>query len=481
MRIVRGVLLVALVAAGCSSSAPTKGTVSDMGSPTQPDAASGRVPDAAAASAADGGTREGAAEDTSVADGAIGDTAMGDVATGAGPHKWNPTLFAQTVDINNSTSAEQGEIDALAASFVQYPALAAIVGGYAMWRDWVTLEPNALGVYDFSSIDATFNYLQQKIPGARLAIGLRAYSNGTGVLKPDAGSSVVPAYIFNGDPATYGHSNVGANGAGWAFAWDGNAYSFAFAALWNASVMNRWTQLFAALASHSITLQYGPYANQTFTYDKHPLVEAFNDFTPDDVGMHGDPTVPADYSASQFLTNWLNRPAALQAAVPNTSVMLMPGFGFGDVTNEAMIVQAMAENGIAVSCTDATTEPTTNATDLSFAQHYFVGDALTSETPITWSSGGGTDYRGKTPSMPTIQPLDLARGTSSARNTQAEVVNCMNIAYSKLKADHVFVSMASSATYDPNKDWAGSTGYIAPALLAVGGIPTANRARPSGY
>jgi len=57
----------------------------------------------------------------------------------------------------------------------------------------------------------------------------------------------------------------------------------------------------------------------------------------------------------------------------------------------------------------------------------------------------------------------------------------MNIAYSKLKADHVFVSMASSATYDPNKDWAGSTGYIAPALLAVGGIPTANRARPSGY
>lgn len=411
------------------------------------------------------------------------------MTTAATQIKFNPGVYPQTTNVNDS--GETSEIDVLASSFVATPALIGlsswtigsaiganpIICGYSFWRSWPKVQPTTKNVYDFSSIDSVMAYLQLKMPGMRLIIGLRCYQNWFKVFG-NAGPGTVPSYI-NQNATLYGAPNTGGSGSGWVLAnYTNPQYQFAFANLSNANVMAEWNAVFGALGAHVCPTQY---LGQSYTYNKHPLVEMFNDFTPDDVNMNGNPTTPSSWSVTNFQNNWKNRNAVMRALVPNTSVGFMPGFGAGTPAQQQSVVDSMAINGMALSCTDATTNVSNNNPNYSYSQHWEVGDQLTNTNPVTWSAGGGKNYcaDGTTARMPTIQPLDFARGATP--NTAAQVTNCMNICYNIYLASHVMPSMASSATYNPVHDWAGSNGYIAPAILALGGIPSANKRLPLTY
>lgn len=509
---------------------------------------------------------------------------------------WNPTVMAQTVDVNQdpgtpgtSPTGEASEIQVLQASYVQYPALAglgsytvsgtknsyglqpgtainpntAIVGGYAIWRFWRTIETAQDNYSGAASIITTFQNLQYAIPGSVLGVGIACYSNWGTTFSGTAGNNgCIPSYIYNGSSATYGKAPPGANGgsAGWGLGnYNGSSnptYQFVFAALWNANTMSRWNKCFIGVANFPVpNMTINGIAYNGYTIGTHPLIEMLNDFCPDDFGMtnNGSPQVPADYNTTTFQANWVARPAQLAAGLPNISMALMPGFGFTTGADQALKVQAMDAGRMAMSTTDTKAYNSVALPDLSDGLNAFLGNTyctmtggqknITSNSTLgafaigstivfagtvanltqnvtyyvvastattfqvsasqggaaitvsasgnTWtSSGGSVVHTGRMPSMPTLQPLDLSHNVAAypplglpayTADTQALVQLLIGFAYNTYKCDHFPISMASATTYNPAHDWAGSTGFIVPALLAMGGIPTANRALPLSY
>jgi len=498
--------------------------------------------------------------------------------------KWNPTVFAQTVNVNSSISGEASEIGILQASFVQYPALAglssyvvsgtansyglkpgtainpanAVVGGYSMWRFWCDIEGN---MDDYSSVQTsiipTFQNLQYAIPGALLAISIGCYQNYGSTFNANAGNGCVPNYIL-ASSATYGNPPIGGNGAGWGLSGynsSNGTYGFVFAALWNANTMSRWNKAFIGVANQSVpNMTIAGVAYNGFTIGTHPLIELMLDITPDDSSIAGTPVTNTDYNPTTFNNNWYARPAQLEAGLPNIGMALMPGFGFGPNGGVQQIkVAAMNAGRMSMSTTDTKAYNSAALPDLSDGLDAFIGNTFCVMTqgqqnisftptigpftvgqivqfqatigqlvpntnyyvvaagsntfqvsttsggsPLTLSNGGSTwtttggslDNRGLMPSAPTLQALDFSHNVSAnpslglpgyTANTVALAKLIIGFAYNAYRSDHFLISMASSSTYNPNTDWAGSTGFIAQALLAMGGIPSFNRLLPLSY
>ena len=387
--------------------------------------------------------------------------------------KWNPGLFMMSVDINNSTAGEMHEIDVLAAGMAANPQLKGIITGYALYRDWKTLQPSAKGVYDFTSIDTTNAYLQSKLPGFSLDIQVRPYANWLSAFSATAGESILPAYLYNGDPLTYGQASKGGQGAAWGlvnYTAATQKYAYVAAALWNPNVMAEWTALFGALERK---------------YGANPLIEGYKDFGPSEMmNFTGCPTTPPDFNGGQLATNWLNRCAALRAVTPNTLMGLMPGYlpsGWAMATLYP-IVKEMAAQGIAISCTDVLWHKT--GQDLTYAQNMLIGNIdYPAAGQNVWKPGGPV-LTGTTSSWPTVQPEDWEAGAPTP-DSAAQVTGVLGVCYNTLKADHVSLALASEFTFDPATDFYNPTtkknGYIIEGILAAGGIPAANRPVPTAY
>lgn len=447
--------------------------------------------------------------------------------------KWNPGHYIMTTTVGNVVASEVGYIVNAFGSHLSK------LQGYSCWLRWNELE-TAEGVYNFALIVSMYNTLQSLWPNAHFKIMLGGYSNWIAVVGSSIGSvsgAIVPDYILN-DPATYGAGPIGSSQGGFGFSqvnnpgqWSsGTSYAkgalvgygnyvyqataantgstpgssgnwtqivgncqYINAALWNANVNARFMALVAALLAYSFTdTSASEYNGQTFTIDEHPLFEQINFYGPNDLDMQkwsggGQyPQCPPDYSGAAWQAGFEQQCVDLQNAATYTNVALQVGYGgTGEgVPDQLALLQVMQENVIAVSCTDVYPSG-----DLTYAQHYDVGQTLTgydSSGNPQWSSGGGAGY-GFTyslPQQPTVQGPDyggqhgggLPPGVPA--NSNAVVLAIFNQCVNVLCASHIDWCIASDLNFalPGNLD-----AFIAPGIIALPAFPPVCLQIPTSY
>jgi hypothetical protein len=358
-------------------------------------------------------------------------------SSSGGQVKWNPGHYMQSVNVNGSPAPYGNGRNA--AEMRVFAADHSHLQGYMALYSWDMFENKTKDGYDFSAIVADFNYLQSVAPGARFCISIAAYKNSNvtraqlATFRPDG----IPAYILN-DPGTYGAGPPGNNGAGGyglsSYNTSSGSWGYANAALWRPAVMDRLIALFTALANSTAL---PPYRGVQYTFDTHPLIEAVGDWGPTDLDMRNNPALNADYDGGAWTTQWLRRSAPMSAAFQHTSVFLMPGFGAtgGTESDQSRIVASMYQNRVALSCTDVYAPQS-----FTYAQNYFVGNLLIGipKSDSFNSTGGGFDYRGKMPSMPTVQGYDYFYGNPPHARTPQQTQDIRDVAVNTLRASHIF-------------------------------------------
>jgi hypothetical protein len=454
--------------------------------------------------------------------------------------KFNPGVFMLSDNVDGGPSGSGGngrnasEQSAIVASMVSYPN---IFKGYcAQYADWKQYEPSQ-GTYNFAQMVADANAFWTTCASNNVVgyycLVIAAYQNFNNVFSATAGSDygVVPSYI-SGNTSTYGVADTGSTQAGWLLSdfggnspslwsagttyssgqtvyypniyscytskvnnntgnqppngtyWSVVEYGYVNANLSNANVAARWNAMFQALASTSITATSGPYAGVPYTFNTHPQIEMVGDWGPSDLITANSPTLSNAYSVSGWQSFWVGRSAIMAAAYPNTLFAIMPGFGATGqgVSSQTAIIQSMTGT-VGISCTDCTTEPTGSAnpnnTDLSWAQHVFVGDPNSgSDTSPSWPyppGQSGNGYRGAIPSLAMSQGPDWNRGANPL--TPGQVTLCAQIAYNVLKSTHYFACAAPSTGTFP---WGGASG-IAQGIVNAGPNPNTGATQVFNY
>lgn len=319
-------------------------------------------------------------------------------ATGA-QIKFHVGLIMGSNNINGGSDSNANEFSVCAA------AGAKCIGWYGIytWRQFETSD----GVYDFSMLVNHFNALQAKKPGARFGaqIWCEAFS-GTTV------SFGIPQFILNS--STYGP--VGPDGIHFGY-WPldfGSGNQGGTAALWRTAVNERYTRVFEHLATTSFLTTAGPYAGQTFTFDTHPLIEAFFDQESSLSLASG-----SDYSENTFTTLSVARYVRSAAAFPHTNFAPLINFLNGSPPDVALLVTGAFNARCAMSWPDTTGAFPTHST---WAQHFYAGDAYNGTTFVP----GGTDLRGKMaciawveqPDYPTYTAADMFNTMQNLRVNQ---------------------------------------------------------------
>lgn len=312
---------------------------------------------------------------------------------------------------------------------------------YQTYYDWGSLDPGPnIGANNIAKLATDFNTLQQYCPGCHFNIVFmmgRSNAGGYGINNPPS----IPSDILN-NPGIYGAGPNGGTGAGWGLSGYQNGtppgtYQIHVAAIWRPAVINRFLTFLQAVANYSFVTNYGPYAGQTFTFDTHPLIEAFFDGMENSYNFFLGPNVPADWSASAQDACYQQEMTGAVAAFPHTMFATFQSFGnnttFPDPLLPGVIAYAAA-NRNNLSNSDV------NGSGLaSSAQHIYCGQ--------TWNGSawvpGGTDYRGQMGYLATIQPGDYK---SSLGPTWDGTVNggpngAMQLIYNTcatLRATHIY-------------------------------------------
>lgn len=399
----------------------------------------------------------------------------------ASQFKFNPGDYVQG---NGATAAN---LNSAVAPFVG--GVNATFIGIAPWYYWDALEQTTLGTYDFSTIITDFNAWQAAVAanGNSGAVGhfipmVGDYHNsaltpaGLSTYNPRFGG--IPQYILN-NPATYGSMPNNGFGGWIPTSWNGTTWGFQRAALWRAAVTARRNALAQALAATSFTTTAGPYSGQTFTFDSHPLIEMYADFSPTDLGtIQSSPDIPADYTFPAWNNSFLNR-VGPNTGFTKTITALMPGFGgndflgHNDPTAQGALVAAMVASPTAQSCTDVFANGA-----LTFAQSYLTG--------LTWNGSafvpGGTDYRGHIDSSPSIQGFDYANQLgSNTANTAATVTVIANQCVNTLKSNRrLWAAVNSTGAYVPSYFTSVIQPGVKAALPCITLLPTCEMFAPAG-
>lgn len=408
---------------------------------------------------------------------------------------WAPGHKMLSVVNYGNVSECQSEINILAQGETANPG---VFNEYMSQWAWQYLQPTSKGVYlssgyttPFAPIFQVANYLWSKLPNYYFGAEIAAYVNWISAFSASGGQGCLPAYIYSGGTATYGLPPIGASGAGWTFStYNGNAgttngtYQYTNPNLSNVNVMNEFTAMYVALLNTPFLTTSGPYAGMTFTPNTHPRWAAIGDWGPDDVNMvtadgkGTNPTLSSGYSGVQWEANFRSRNATIVAAATQTSWLAMPGYGATSdlgVSEQLSNIQNFVTTRTAVSCTDVFYTGTGNGLNLTYAQNFFVGNQNTgSNTPPPTFTAGGTDYRGKTPSMPNVQGYDYAHRTTGAlANTAAQVTGIALNAINTLRASAIYWQMPV-----PTSGWLG---FVVPGVIAAGPIPALNQLLPANY
>lgn len=283
-------------------------------------------------------------------------------------------------NINGGHDNNAAEWNALAAS----PAKVLGWFGIYTWRQFETSD----GVYDFSMLVTHFNALQAKRPGARFGaqIWCEAFS-GTTV------SFGIPQYILTN--SFYGPGQDGIHFGYWT---DQNGGGFA--AIWRAQVNERYTRMFENLATTSFVTTAGPYAGQTFTFDTHPLIEAWFD-QESSLAV----TAGSDYNESTFANLSVARYIRSAAAFKNTTFAALINDMAGSPPSVGVAVTGAYNNRGAMAWPDTNgIAQRANGTfpGITWGQHFYSGD--------TWNGSAfvsnGTNLKGRMGALAWIESPD---------------------------------------------------------------------------
>lgn len=298
-----------------------------------------------------------------------------------GSIKFHPGFYMGSNNVNGTGASNGSEFTILAASGPK------VLGWFGIYQ-WRQFENATAGVYDFSALAADFNALQTKKPGSRFGgqIWAEAFS-GTTV------SFGIPQYILTN--SIYGPGQDGIHFGYWTGVNGGG-----FAAIWRPSVNDRYAAMFEALAGTSFLTTAGPYAGQTFTWDTHPLVEAFFD---QETSL--PVTAGSDYSESTYATQCSARYTRMGAAFKHTNFGSLINDMSGSPPSVGVAVTGAFNGRCAMAWPDTQGASTGTVT---WGQHFYRGDQWNGTTFVP----GGTDRRGHMACLGWVESPDYSRWTA---------------------------------------------------------------------
>lgn len=347
--------------------------------------------------------------------------------------KFHAGFYMGSNNVNGTGANNGSEFTVLAASG---PKVLGWFGIYT-WRQFETAD----GIYNFAAMASDFNALQVKQPGARFGAQIWAETFG-GVI---AGGFGIPNYILNN--AIYGPGQDGVHTGYWTGANGGG-----FAAIWRPAVNNRYAQMFEALAGTSFLTTAGPYAGQTFTWDTHPLVEAFFD---------QETSLPVTAGSDYNETTYANQCVARYARMGADACFKHTNFGalINDMAGSPPSVNVAVVGAQANRC--AMSWPDTNGAShaVTWGQHFYQGDQWNGTTFIP----GGTDQRGRMACLGWVESLDYNGFTA------LDMYNAMV----PLKVTHAVFTLVQGG--NANSNW------TAQVLPVINGNPVPSTACPTNY
>lgn len=352
-------------------------------------------------------------------------------ATGGVAIKFHPGFYMGSNNVNGTGASNGSEFTILAASGAK------VLGWFGIytWRQFETAD----GVYNFSPMAADFNALQAKKPGARFGGQIWAeLFSGTTV------AFGIPQYILTN--SIYGPGQDGIHFGYWTGQNGGG-----FAAIWRALVNDRYARMFEALANTSFLTTAGPYAGQTFTWDTHPLVEAFFD---QETSL--PVTAGSDYNESTYSAQCVARYARMGAAFDHTNF----GALINDMSGSAGPVGLAVTGAFNGRCGMAWPDTQGASTgSVTWGQHFYRGDQLSGTTFIP----GGTDRRGQMACLGWVESPDYNSWTAQ------DMFNGM----AALKVTHAIFTLVQGG--NANSNW---TSAVLP-MINANTIP--NAACPLNY
>ena len=309
------------------------------------------------------------------------------------------------------------------------------VQGYVSQWNWISLVVSQ-GVFKFgvgASVDRIGNdfLALQKTPGCngkRYGILVKSYRdpisiNSANYINP--WTSNAPSYVLNGG-TVYGNKGPNNTQRGYVLSQNtgGATYNFTYAeaAKYVPGVMTEYIALFQGIAAAIVpTCTINGVTYSGLTYDTHPYIELVGDYSEYSL-VYGAPFIPGDYTASGEITQWGRLYQSMAAAFPHT---LTTGYiSYGNATGttqkipnlQTLINSGNAAGSFAFSNADTYPNWTVYGTGVT-SQLLFSGNSFTSTSDATkYVSGGGTDLRGKMPSIATVQGYDYGNLSSATIN-----------------------------------------------------------------
>jgi Chitobiase/beta-hexosaminidase C-terminal domain len=410
---------------------------------------------------------------------AIGSAAYTITAAGA-VYKFNPGDYDAGSQVEPATAQWQADINDLATNSTGVTGyLIGVRGGNIVngstFDNSISNAQGALGNYTgFSTIGSAFNYLQSKIPGARMGVLIsddvawnKAAPTGTLTSLP------VPGFILNAPsgvirlPTNFGDADSGpttwtsytmtaqthAFGGGGQYGWGVSGwnnlsgasaqYAYLTPAFWDPAV-NQYLILARQALSKYVLPAGSSFAGQTL--DACPLIEfvGSNDEVSYSFGVGTDPYNPVGTGVTaptpaNFHTQYFAMASAWAAAFPHTMVPLCISFGFashsGNDTAATLYTTYMpalaAITGIVMSGADHVATAWVGGqgsgdVQSTWAQQAFIGiqvpaQGLTLQTPTGTSRAGvmpyfsqtqPTDYGGTGHQAPLL-PIGISQATSA--------------------------------------------------------------------
>ena len=390
------------------------------------------------------------------------------ITTSGAVYKFNPGDYAAGVTYAPTQAQYRADIDQLATNSAGVKGYSLGVWGFSLvagssFDNSISNAQSALGNYTgLAAIGDAFNYLQSKIPGARLGI-LVSWSKQWNNAAPTGGLATypVPAFVLNapggvlslptnlGDPNSGGtawttytmtlqnHAFGGGGQYGWGLSgWNGSVgaaarYGYLTPAFWDPCVTQMMILTMQALSKYQLPVGTA-YAGQTL--DQCPLIEFIgsNDEVSYSYGLGSDPYNPLGAgttapTVANFHTAYFAWAAGFAAAFPHTMVPVCISYGFashnGNETSSAMYTSYLpalsAITGVVIYGADAVATAWAGGqgsgnVQASYAQQAFIG--ITSRAQgATLQSQTGTNRTNVTPHFAQIQPSDYG-GTGHQAN-----------------------------------------------------------------
>ena len=383
------------------------------------------------------------------------------------------------------------EVSKLVASIAANPNGNII--GYAPVYTWATIAGTTQGAGNAAGVIADAQALWTAAANAGITQTVYflpqfwAYEVYNGAFSSGAWNSLVPSYVANGG-SQYGDVFGPATTRGWVLSqYNGtnNTYGYVAARLDVAGVMQAYMADIVAIGNATITANSGPYAGKTYAFKNHPAVCGFVNTNDVDLNMISNPYTPADYSGANWSAQLAYMAANMGTPLAPTPFACAGGYGAtgAQVADQLTLLQNMQAGATGLTSSDVFYTGTGNGLDLTYAQHYDIGNVNTGTNSNPAWSAGGTDYTNVVWQCPNAQGNDYggSEGKTVTDYTATQVTGMMGVAFNTLGAQ-VFIAGMDDNRY--TGAWTGSNGYGPNGISGViqqFSIPAAASVVPTAY